>query len=149
MIERREYESGNVLKLKKIVPDTAGGYSSKPNYEDVWIPIMPESLWKNNWREKPVVDKIKFIHKAEQQDNTNMLRDIGLFELNNSTQTHNPVVMDAIKGVLDSKDIDLEEEAEAEAEAEVDTTTTQVICDCSKPTIAPEPSKTVLREADL
>jgi hypothetical protein len=137
MIERREHESGNEVKLKKIVPDPAGGYSSNPTYKEVWIPIMPESLWKNNWREKPVVDKIKFIKRAEQQNNTNMLRDIGLFELNNSTKTHDAVVMEAIKGVLDSKGIDLEAEAEAEAEAEVDTTTTQVICDCSKPTIAP------------
>jgi hypothetical protein len=149
-IERREYESGNVLKLKKIVPDTAGGYSSKPNYEEVWIPIMPESLWKNNWREKPAVDKIKFINRAEQQNNTNMLRDIGLFELNNSTQTHDAVVMDAIEGVLNAKGISIEDDEEWDEDVNTTTTTTtQVICDCSKPTIAPEPSETVLREVDV
>ena len=150
MIERREYESGNVLKLKKIVPDTAGGYSSKPNYEDVWIPIMPESLWKNNWREKPVLDKIKFINRAEQQNNTNMLRDIGLFELNNSTQTHDAGVMDVIKRVLDDKGMSVEDDEEWDEDVNTTTTTTtQVICDCSKPTIAPEPSETVLREVDV
>ena len=135
IIERPEYESGNEMKLKKIVPDAAGGYSSNPKYEDVWFPIMPESLWKNNWRENKEMDKIQFIHKAEQQNNTNLLRDIGLFELNNSTQKHDPIVMEAIKGVLDDKGIDLE------AEAGVDTTTTQVICDCSKPKIPTEPEK--------
>jgi hypothetical protein len=148
IIERPEYESGNVMKLKKIVPDAAGGYSSNPNYEEVWIPIMSESLWKNNWREKTAIDKIQFIQKAEQQNNTNLLRDIGLFELNDSTKSHEPVVMEAIKGVLDDKRIDLE--AEAEAEAEVDTTTTQVICDCIKPKNPTEPEKTPRpREIDV
>ena len=142
IIERPEYESGNVMKLKKIVPDAAGGYSSNPNYEEVWIPIMSESLWKNNWREKTAIDKIQFIQKAEHQNNTNLLRDIGLFELNDSTKSHDPVVMEAIKGVLDAKGIDLE----AEAEADVDTTTTQVICDCIKPKIPTEPEKNPVPE---
>lgn len=58
MIQRPEYESGNVIKLKKIVPDAAGGYPSKPKYENVFIPIMPESLWKNKWRKR--TQQIKF-----------------------------------------------------------------------------------------
>lgn len=133
LINRPEAEIGRLTKLKKIVQDATGGYSSKPKYENVFIRIMPESLWKNNWREKKEMDKIQFIHKAEQQNNTNLLRDIGLFELHNTTKEPDLVVMDAIKGVLDDKGIDLK----AEAEAEVDTTTTQVICDCSKKTSMP------------
>jgi hypothetical protein len=70
---------GMSVVVQKIVRAEQGGHSSKIDYQDITIPIMPKSLWDNRWLYVDLIQQLNIIRQASVAKDKDLLRDIGLF----------------------------------------------------------------------